>query len=65
MEEDKITFTEFKTDNNFYENKKEYKSILKIGDDNYIKIYNTSKFNKLQKKLWKWLFNITIEDYKE
>ena len=36
-----------------------YKSIIKVGD---ITIYNPTKFNKLQKWLWKKLLNIEIED---
>lgn len=45
------------------------KSIIKIGDSNLggteIKIEVSTKFNWLQKKLWKYLLNIKIEDVKE
>ena len=45
------------------------KSIIKIGDSNLggtdIKIEVSTKFNSLQKKLWKYLLNIEIEDIKE
>lgn len=45
------------------------KSIIKIGDSNLggtdINIEVSTKFNWLQKKLWKYLLNIKIEDVKE
>ena len=45
------------------------KSIIKIGDMNLggtdIKIEVSTKFNWLQKKLWKYLLNISIEDIEE
>jgi len=45
------------------------KSIIKIGDMNLggteIKIEVSTKFNWLQKKLWKYLLNIDIQDIKE
>lgn len=41
-------------------------SIIKIGDSNLggtdIRIEVSTKFNWLQKKLWKYLLNIDIED---
>lgn len=44
-------------------------SIIKIGNSNLggtdIKIEVSTKFNWLQKKLWKYLLNIDIEDIKE
>ena len=49
--------------------RKRGKSIIKIGDMNLggtdIKIEVSTKFNWLQKKLWKYLLNIDIEDIKE
>ena len=45
------------------------KSIIKIGNMELggtdIKIEVSTKFNWLQKKLWKYLLNIEIEDIKE
>lgn len=45
------------------------KSFIYIGDSNKggidIKIEVSTKFNWLQKKLWKYLLNIKIEDIKE
>lgn len=45
------------------------KSIIKIGNSNFggtdIKIEVSTSFNFLQKKLWKYLLNIEIEDIKE
>ena len=45
------------------------KSIIKIGNMELggtdIKIEVSTKFNWLQKKLWKYLLNIDIEDIKE
>lgn len=45
------------------------KSIIKIGNSNLggidIRIEVSTKFNWLQKKLWKYLLNIDIEDVKE
>ena len=42
------------------------KSFIKIGDENLggtaIRIEVSTKFNWLQKKLWKYLLNIKIED---
>lgn len=44
-------------------------SIIKIGNSNLggtdIRIEVSTKFNWLQKKLWKYLLNIDIEDIKE
>ena len=64
MEEDKIycTIPEGFT----IQERKRGKSIIKIGDMNLggsdIKIEVSTKFNWLQKKLWKYLLNIKIED---
>ncbi len=45
------------------------KSFIKIGNSNLggidIKIEVSTRFNWLQKKLWKYLLNIEIEDIKE
>lgn len=44
------------------------KSIIKIGNAKFggtdIKVEVSTKFNWLQKKLWKYLLNIEIEDIK-
>lgn len=49
--------------------KKRGKSIIKIGNKRLggidVKIEVSTKFNWLQKKLWKYLLNIEIEDIKE
>lgn len=49
--------------------RKRGKSIIKIGNMKLggtdIKIEVSTKFNWLQKKLWKYLLNIDIEDIKE
>ena len=49
--------------------RKRVKSIIKIGNMELggtdIKIEVSTKFNWLQKKLWKYLLNIEIEDIKE
>ena len=49
--------------------RKRGKSIIKIGNMELggtdIKIEVSAKFNWLQKKLWKYLLNIDIEDIKE
>ena len=49
--------------------RKRGKSIIKIGNMKFggtaIKIEVSTKFNWLQKKLWKYLFNIEIEDIEE
>lgn len=49
--------------------RKRGKSIIKIGNMELggtdIKIEVSTKFNWLQKKLWKYLLNIEIEDIKE
>lgn len=49
--------------------RKRGKSIIKIGNREFggtdIKIEVSTKFNWLQKKLWKYLLNIDIEDVKE
>ena len=49
--------------------RKRGKSMLKIGNMKLggtdIKIEVSTKFNWLQKKLWKYLLNIDIEDIKE
>ena len=60
--------TEISTDINYgtISSRKRGKSIIKIGDMNLggtdIKIEVSTKFNWLQKKLWKYLLNIKIED---
>lgn len=43
--------------------RKRGKSIIKIGTD--VKIEVSTKFNWLQKKIWKYLLNIDIEDIEE
>lgn len=49
--------------------KKRGKSIIKTGNERLggidVKIEVSTKFNWLQKKLWKYLLNIEIEDIKE
>ena len=49
--------------------RKRGKSILKIGNmklgETEVKIEVSTKFNWLQKKLWRYLLNIDIEDIKE
>lgn len=49
--------------------RKRGKSIIKIGNERLggtdVKIEVSTKFNWLQKKLWKCLLNIEIEDIKE
>lgn len=49
--------------------RKRGKSIIKIGNARLggtdVKIAVSTKFNWLQKKLWKYLLNIDIEDIKE
>lgn len=49
--------------------RKRGKSIIKIGNERLggidVKIEVSTKFNCLQKKLWKYLLNIEIEDIKE
>lgn len=49
--------------------RKRGKSIIKIGNEKLggtdVKIEVSTKFNWLQKKLWKYLLNIEIEDIKE
>lgn len=49
--------------------RKRGKSIIKIGNMELggtdIRIEVSTKFNWLQKKLWKYLLNIDIEDIKE
>ena len=49
--------------------RKRGKSIIKIGNMKFggtdIKIEVSTKFNWLQKKLWKYLLNIEIEDIEE
>ncbi len=49
--------------------RKRGKSIIKIANMEFggtdIKIEVSTKFNWLQKKLWKYLLNIDIEDVKE
>lgn len=49
--------------------RKRGKSIIKIGNARLggtdVKIEVSTKFNWLQKKMWKYLLNIEIEDIKE
>mgnify|MGYP004530070767 FL=1 len=49
--------------------RKRGKSIIKIGNKRLggsdVKIEVSTKFNWLQKKIWKYLLNIDIEDIKE
>ena len=49
--------------------RKRGKSIIKIGNERIggidVKIEVSTKFNWLQKKLWKYLLNIDIEDIEE
>lgn len=49
-----FTISNFKKDN--------LKSKLIIGKERTIEIYTEQKFNKLQKKMWKFLLGINIED---
>lgn len=68
MKEDKI---EMSTDIDYgtISLRKRGKSIIKIGNMQFggtdIKIEVSTKFNWLQKKLWKYLLNIDIEDIKK
>ncbi len=41
------------------------KSILKIGKERSVIVELDTKFNKLQKAMWKFLFNIDIENIEE
>ena len=41
------------------------KSTLQFNRDTYYTLYTETKFNKLQKWLWKKLLNIKIEDWEE
>lgn len=41
------------------------KSILKIGKEKALIIETDATFNKLQKRMWKFLLNIDIVDVKE
>lgn len=49
--------------------RKRGKSIIKIGNmelgGTYVKIEVSTKFNWLQKKIWKYLLNVDIEDIEE
>ncbi len=40
------------------------KTILKIGKERKLIIESDTKFNKLQKFMWKKFFNIEVEDVK-
>lgn len=68
MKENKI---EIETDINYgtISLRKRGKSIIKIGNMELggtdVKIEVSTKFNWLQKKIWKYLLNIEIEDIKE
>jgi|GEM_PF-3108742 len=44
------------------ENTTKSKSCVKIGD---LKIYNSAKFNWIQRKMWKIFFNVEIESIVE
>lgn len=49
----------------YIDNKPKAKSRLTIGKEkNFILMIDT-KFNKLQKKMWKFLLNINIEDVED
>lgn len=67
-EDDIITKAEF-TDKTATIKLKRGKSIIKIGNSEKggvdIKIEVITKFNWFQKKMWKYLLNIEIEDIKE
>lgn len=55
-----------KMDNGFFiKQMPKAKSILKIGKERNIIIELDIKFNKLQKFMWKKLFNIEVVDVKE
>lgn len=41
------------------------KSILKVGKEKSIIVELDIKFNKLQKRMWKFLLNVDVEDVKE
>lgn len=43
-------------------NKDNLKSKIIIGKEKILEIYTEQKFNKLQKKMWKFLLGIEIED---
>ncbi len=68
MKENKI---EISTDTNYgtISLRKRGKSIIKIGNMELggtdVKIEVSTKFNWLQKKLWKYLLNMDIEDIEE
>lgn len=68
MKENKI---EISTDTNYgtISLRKRGKSIIKIGNARLggidVKIEVSTKFNWLQKKIWKYLLNIDIEDIEE
>lgn len=65
MKENSIETTNIET----FAIKPKGKSIIKIGNMELggtdVKIEVSTKFNWLQKKLWKYLLNIDIEDIKE
>lgn len=66
MKENKIEMT---TDYGTVSSRKRGKSFIKIGNmklgGTEIKIEVSTKFNWLQKKIWKYLLNIDIEDIEE
>lgn len=68
MKEDKIEMST-DIDHGTISLRKRGKSIIKIGNMKFggtdIKIEVSTKFNWLQKKLWKYLLNIDIEYIKE
>ena len=59
----KFTTTDFETFK--IEQKPKPKSKILFGDNVNFVIYTDKKFNKLQKKMWKILLGIEIEDVKE
>lgn len=67
MKENNYTITNIDTSVEILPKKGQF--IIKIGDSNLggidIRIEVSTKFNWLQKKLWKYLLNIDIEDIKE
>ena len=56
----KFTTTNFETLK--IEQRPKPKSKMFFGNNINFVIYTDKKFNKLQKKMWKWFFNIDIED---
>lgn len=48
--------------NCYIDNTPKAKSKLTVGEKRNIVIFLDTKFNKIQKKMWKFLLNINIED---